>query len=275
MSNLYSASNQWAVRPRDQRFWGLKDLLERVAHNRESSQEKDVAVKDLRVLTDDGQVKLVGPQGNPATLQHYAFDGLSRLVGAPADFLRKLSLEAVEKVIRERMDDLEERDAVWKLLVQKNGDLALRGINGKAYGRIWDEDIVKVLLKAEENGWIVPPARPSPVAMDDPRIRPATEADILPNQGDFALSIKVGDLIGPAGVYASDRDMFVFMVDPKRVIDDGGKGLRRGFFIENSEVGKPVAATMTAFGWEHVCGNHIVWGASLVKSVRVIHRKNA
>jgi hypothetical protein len=29
--------------------------------------------------------------------------------------------------------------------------------------------------------------------------------DILSNQGNFGLSVKVGDMIAPAGVYAGDR----------------------------------------------------------------------
>ena len=42
----------------------------------------------------------------------------------------------------------------------------------------------------------------------------------------------------PSGLYASDHDMFAFLVAPDRVISDGGGGsLMRGIFVRNSEVG--------------------------------------
>ena len=52
-------------------------------------------------------------------------------------------------------------------------------------------------------------------------IRIATEADVLRGAG-FGLSIRVGDKIAPAGLYASDHDMFVFMVNNDKRI--GFKG---------------------------------------------------
>ena len=118
---------------------------------------------------------------------------------------------------------------------------------------------------------MVPPARP---AKDDPRARKATQADILPNQGDFGLSVRIGDLIAPAGVYAGDRDMFVFLVNPDRIIDDGGKGLMRGVFVWNSEVGAGAFKVRT-FLMENCCSNHICWNTSAVKDLRIIHRKGS
>ena len=45
-------------------------------------------------------------------------------------------------------------------------------------------------------------------------------------------------MIAPAGIYASDHDMFAFLVNEEYRIDDGSDGgLARGFFVQNSEVG--------------------------------------
>src|SRR4051794_1680780 len=116
---------------------------------------------------------------------------------------------------------------------------------------------------------MVPPARPF---RDDPRARPATPADIVPGQDAFGLAVKVGDIIAPAGCYASDRDAFIFMVNPERVIDvDGSGGLMRGFFLYNSEVGAG-AFRVQAFYLEAVCSNHICWGAKGLHTFRLVHK---
>ena len=66
--------------------------------------------------------------------------------------------------------------------------------------------------------------------------------------------------------------MFVFMVHPERIIDlNGSGGLMRGFFLWNSEVGAGAFKIQT-FLLEAVCGNHIVWGASDVKTYRKVHK---
>src|SRR5262249_14657079 len=86
-------------------------------------------------------------------------------------------------------------------------------------------------------------------------------------------SVKIGDLIAPAGVYCGDRDLFVFLVHPERIIDDGNQGLMRGVFLWNSEVGAG-AFKVRSFYLENICGNHIVWGASDVREIKVRHRGN-
>jgi hypothetical protein len=69
--------------------------------------------------------------------------------------------------------------------------------------------------------------------------------------------------------------MFAFMINEDKRIDDGSDGgLSRGFFVENSEVGAS-ALNLTMFYYRHVCGNHIVWGASKVTKVRIVHRGRA
>jgi len=81
---------------------------------------------------------------------------------------------------------------------------------------------------------------------------------------EFQQSLKVGDKIAPAGLYGSDHDMFAFMVLENRRIEDGTEGgLSRGAFFSNSEVGGG-AFRIKSFYYRHVCGNHIVWGNTLI-----------
>ncbi len=78
------------------------------------------------------------------------------------------------------------------------------------------------------------------------------------------------DLIAPAGVYASDRDMFLFLVDDDHRLENpiGGTPLARGFFVWNSEVGDKTFG-LTTFLYDAICGNHIVWGAQNVKEIKL------
>jgi len=156
------------------------------------------------------------------------------------------------------------------LLQHKGKDVELRAVTGTQYSRIWDLEVVRAIKPALSAGWRVPPARP---AVDDSRARPATKDDLL-EQGDFWGSIKEGDMIAPAGVYRGDRDSFIFLVKPSRVIDDGNGGLMRGVFISNSEVGRCSFRVMT-FLLQNVCSNRIVWGASDVQELKLVHKGRA
>jgi len=127
--------------------------------------------------------------------------------------------------------------------------LLLRALTSEQYKRIWNWEVVERLLPLQERGWRVPQARPA--FPDQPGARPATEADILDDAG-FGLSVKVGDMIAPAGLYASAHDMFAFLINEQKRIKDGTEeGLSRGIFFENSEVGDK-ALRCTTFLYRHV-----------------------
>jgi hypothetical protein len=113
-----------------------------------------------------------------------------------------------------------------------------------SYGRIWDVDILSSLMEGVEGtGWHVPKAR---------------------DQNESENS----------GLYASDRDMFVFMVNDEKPVEVGNACLGRGFFCWNSETGSATFGLMT-FLYNYVCGNHIVWGAEDIQELRIIHRTHA
>lgn len=77
-----------------------------------------------------------------------------------------------------------------------------------------------------------------------------------------------------AGLYSSDRDIFMFFVNENYPVEVKGERLSRGFFVWNSEVGKS-SFGLTTFLYRYVCGNHIVWGAQEVKEIRIRHSQNA
>lgn len=274
-SNLYAASRQWSERPDDERFWTLADMLAATRAHRDSAYEGIVPVNSLSVRVDpqdSNELQVFRDANKPARFTHWAFGQISQRIGAPAEYLRKLPADLAVTNLNYGLKTLGSDGA--NLLIHKNGGNVLRSINSDKYARIWNCDALNRLVGFEQHGWRVPPARPA--RANQSGSRPATEKDVLEMRtGNGGLSINVGDMIAPAGLYASDHDMFVFMVNEKNRINDGSDGgLSRGFFLTNSEVGG-CALKLTTFLYRHVCGNHIVWSASEVQQIKIVHRGQA
>lgn len=274
-NNLYTASNQWASRPADERFWLIEDALQATRAHANSATEREVDFGSARLEeTTDGNLglNLSGDSSHQtATMTHWAFSQLARCAGAPAEYLRKLPAELAAQCLEAGLDSFfsSRKDMTRQILLQSDPGV-IRSITSDIYTRFWNHQVFQRLADMDVEGWRVPPARPSDC--DDPMARPATEADLLCSRTQGGgLSVKLGDMIAPAGIYASDHDMFAFMVNESYRINDGSDGgLSRGFFIQNSEVGAG-ALKCTLFGYRHVCGNHIVWGAENVLEISVRH----
>jgi len=261
---LFKAMNQWMTRPTDERFWTLGDAHDQCKAYADKSSVVNLPYSQLRVEARPDGMTLVDRQGlPPAEISHYAFGQLCQRANPspPAGFLRQLPSTLAAQNLNYGLKSRGEDDNANLLLQQVNGGHLLRASMSDMYSRLWNFKIFDRLLELP-SGWRVPPARPG---VADPRARPATAEDIL--QGSGMLSIQVGDMIAPSGIYASDHDMFVFMVNEDRQIEEG---LSRGFFLWNSEVGD-TSFGFCSFLYNHVCGNHIVWGASGVVEVRVRH----
>src|SRR5262249_43922996 len=78
----------------------------------------------------------------------------------------------------------------------------------------------------------------------------------------------------PSGAYLGDRDMFVFVVDGNRSLEDPTActqaGLFRGFSLRNSDVGA-AALTLDVFLYRAVCANHLIGGFQHVAGFRRRH----
>lgn len=273
--NLMTASAQWANRPADERFETPEAMLQALRQRRERSVTATVTFGALSVEPNGGNSLYVrGANGGRASMTNWAFGQLCARIGAPADHYASLPAAIIAPVVNHLIGQAEDRGKESAVLFQRNDDASLtaRAFTGTGYGRFWDEQIASRLIDLQGLGWRVPPARPA--FEGQPGTRPATEADVLANRdGGGGLSINVGDMIAPAGLYAGDRDLFAFMVNEQARIEDGTDGgLSRGFFIQNSEVGS-ASLKVTAFLYRHVCGNHIVWGAESVRRLAIRHSK--
>jgi hypothetical protein len=285
--DLFTASNQWSSRPADERFSSLEDLRAATLSYRQNSGEKLADLRTFRTEANQGEVMLVGKANIPTRLSYTAFGQLSTRVGAPAGYLRTqpaslaaqnlnwgLANRLEREDIKAKINGEEPQSVLANVLAHKsNGDFLVRALTGKDYQRIWHHEVVDRIIPLSAEGWVVPPARPA--FENQPGSRLATEQDVIAwqNGGVSGLSIKVGDLIAPAGLYFGQGtpELFVFMVNPQARIKDGtDDGLSRGFFVTNSEVGD-ASFSVTTFLLRHVCGNHIVWGAKSVKALRLRH----
>lgn len=261
MSTLTMANQQWSTRPADQRFASLEDLHSAVSRYREMSREAKgmqlnglraaVAIQDghsVRKLlpgedTTQAEPVLVGQTGTQSQFTHYSFGQVARRIGAPAQYLRELPAPLAVANLNYGLSTLSD-DETGNLMFAQNGSLRLRSALTDSYRRIWNSDITSRLLTLTRQQ---PEWQPAPAAFD-----------------------------GSRGLYASDADMFAFLVDnDRRIFEQGpGGGLGRGFFVWNSEVGDRSFGIMTFF-YEYVCGNHRVWGAEGVQELRIRHVGNA
>lgn len=252
MAELMQASKQWATRPDDQRFLTLSDLKDSVAKRRSESWTVEHSIPKMFVVADEPNNDIFLSVNNPVTgdrsqleLNNWSFNQLSQYAGAPASYLRKLPamLSAINLQYGIERMPMRENGLV---LAQTNGSNVLRAITSTNYGRIWDLDVVDAVERVNVNGnWKVPSAS---YATNNPK-RATT-------------------------LYASDRDVFIFLVDDSHPIEVNGETLFRGFMTWNSEVGSAVFG-LTTFLYRYVCDNRIIWGATDVRELRIRHTGGA
>lgn len=246
--NLMQASRQWASRPQDQRFQTLQDLFNAVNGRRIRSRSADISLNSITAGVHENGNDIVLNHGIKSVLPtHWSFGQLSGVIHAPADYLRRLPAPlAVENInhgiTKAEKDNLKFMSVVSDDPAQMN---TLQAVTSTTYGRVWDADVVKCAMTIMEktgNKFHNPPA-------------------YSPTTGK----------VEPSGLYASDRDCFIFMIDGGSILESGPRAqLNRGFFMWNSEVGARTVGIMT-FLFNIVCGNHIVWDAQDIKELRIRH----
>ena len=245
MAQSLKAHTQWANRPADERFGSMGSMLEFAKKKRAHATQAIRPWNKLRVDHDGENVFLkIGSKQIPFT--HWSFHQLCARSNAPHNWISRVPAKLAAANLRHALKQNADERELKMLFTRMKGDLQLRGISGPNYTRIWDYQVVERLIDLAGNGWDVPPAY-------DP--------------AKFGVNLKKGN----AGLYCGDRDMFAFLVNEDRRIDDGSEhGLARGFFLSNSEVGYG-AWKLTTFLYQFVCGNHIVWGMKDAATFSVPH----
>ena len=256
-NTLMQANAQWSSRPADQRFLSLTSMMSHFAERRQRSRGVVAPSKILEFYPDEDNKGLFvkGGAGVGYAPSHWAFGQLATLAESPAGYLRTLPSPIVADCLNYKLRHVRPTEDVG-LLLYKNGSSELLAATGPNYGRIWNEDVCKALCERFGDGitgdWKVP--------------------------GEFGQRVAI--TTENTTLYASDRDMFVFLADeehriavPNRRNGEAGS-LARGFFVWNSEVGKSTLGIGT-FLFDYVCCNRIVWGAESYQEIRIRHTASA
>lgn len=269
---IMKAHAQWANRPPEERFWDLPELANHLKTVRARAAESTTALADLRVEANGDDLVVYGRQGIPAHVSHYAFGQMCQRAKAPAGYLRSLPPTLAAQNVNHGLKRLgnAEPDTKARLLIHRGADgLELRAATSMSYARVWNAELVERVMEVLPHGWTAPPARP--VGMGGERTRKATAADVSRLSQHLGLAVKEGDTIAPAGLYASDKDLFLFLINENDAISDGTPHpLFRGMILWNSEVGDMSLGGM-AFLLKGVCGNHIIHDASNVMEFNFRH----
>lgn len=246
-ANLYDAFRQWAYRPADERFPSLDAMYEFARFHKDHALEQQRSLSSLVLSAYDAEGISVNGTSEPAALSHWSFGQLATLARAPASYLRSLPAELARDCLSYGLKQSEESCKVLVRGVNSGNGSDVRtaaAFTGPNYGRIWDADVIaNIRGAASGTAWHTPPARRHQDSEN-------------------------------AGLYSSDHDMFVFMINEEKPVKIGNAELSRGFFCWNSETGA-ASFGLTTFLYNWVCSNHIVWQAEDVKELKIIHRVHA
>jgi len=264
--NIGRVSSEWFSRPDDERFLSLPDLYDRVRARAEAATTRIVESRAVRVHArqdDPERLSLIVPdRDEPLAPTNWSFGQLCSLVGAPASYLR--NLPAALAGINMQHGLIAHRAEQVKLLETRDGRAELRAVTGPDYGRIWDHELVAAVMKIAGNGtgdtrWKVPGVLDWSTMHYNPHVDVSNETTTL---------------------YASDRDVFLFLVDDTHPIEAGKLPngdpdlFFRGFYCWNSEVGSKALGIAT-FYLRAVCMNRNLWGVENFEEINIRHSKFA
>lgn len=285
MTELLDAHRQWATRPYDQRYTSLYDMLEAATLCRNNSEEITVKIDDIKLIgaKDDSNTLTLAPTKKGSVpfgeFTNFSFGQVAQLGDAQPTAMYKrpapMVADWINYGLKSRAIDIRDRarakasaadvdlatgdikDTV-KILTRRHFNGAedntqeLAAITGPGYGRVWDVDLIKRLTKIAGDGvsgdWRVP--------------------------GEFGKAVTVTK--DNTTLYRSDRDLFVFLANEKDRVPAkrrGDKGLARGFFLWQSEVGGKTIG-YKRFLFDYACSNRIVWGASEIKGKTMRHTQS-
>jgi len=198
----------------------------------------------------------------PVAPTHWSFGQLASLVGAPAAYLRQLPAPLAGINLQYGLTS--NRAEQIKTLETRDGRVELRAATGPDYGRIFDYELVEAVQRIAGNGtgdtrWKIPGVLNWATNIYNPHAEVTKQSTTL---------------------YASDRDVFLFLVDDLNPIEAGRLPngdpdlFFRGFYCWNSEVGSKTLG-IASFYLRAVCQNRNIWGAENFEEITIRHSKFA
>ena len=200
-------SSEWFNRPDDERYLSLDDLWASVKGRSERSRSRIVETAEIRVEAsrDNAErMQLILPRAQePVAPTHWAFGQLASIVGAPASYLRQLPAPLAAINLQYGLSS--HRAEQVKTFETEDGRTELRAVTGPDYGRIHDHELVEAVQRIAGNGtgdtrWKVPGVLDWSTGVYNPDVEISRDTTTL---------------------YASDRDVFLFLVDDHNPIEAG------------------------------------------------------
>src|SRR6201982_2763643 len=243
-------SSEWFSRPDDERYLSLSELFGAVSGRAERSRTRTAETAAIRVEArrdDAARLALIVPGSDvPLAPTHWSFGQLATMVGAPSAYLRQLPAPLAAINLQFRLTS--HRGELVKTLEVEDGRVELRAVTAPDYGRIFDHELVSAVQRIAGNGtgdtrWKIPGVLDWSTGVYNPVV-------------DITKSTTT--------LYASDRDVFLFLVDDLNPIEagrlpDGSPDLYfRGFYCWNSEGGAKTLG-IASFFLSPVCQNRNLW----------------
>lgn len=258
-------SAQWASRAPEERFLTLTALHAQVSQWADESHAENVNLADIKVRAST-EAKGIIIEHNGAKIEqqtHYAVQDIARAAGAPSQYIMRLppALAALNLQYGLASAEVQEKALYVR---ETGGNRLLRGITGQRYGRILDRDVAAAVMKVAGNGngdtrWKVPGMIDWGAMKHNPNVDVTSQNTTL---------------------YASDRDVFIFLVDDRNPIEigklaDGNPDMVfRGFYVWNSEVGDKTFGLATMY-LRGVCMNRNLWGVEGFSQTTFAHYAGA
>jgi hypothetical protein len=259
-------SSEWFSRPDDERYLSLSELYGAVRSRADRATARTVESRAVRVEASRDNAErlalIVPGRDAPVAPTHWSFGQLCSLVGAPSGYLRDLPAPLAGINLQHGL--LTHRGELVKTLEAEDGRVELRAVTGPDYGRIWDHELVSAVMKIAGDGtgdtrWKVPGVLNWATMHHNPFVDITKDTTTL---------------------YASDRDVFLFLVDDTHPIEagrlpNGDPDLYfRGFYCWNSEVGSKTLG-IASFYLRAVCMNRNLWGVEDFQEINIRHSKFA
>ena len=270
-----AVSSNWFSRPDDQKFLTLDDML---AYKKIDAQRMTSRTVDTHKIKIIGEFDEVNPSRGDIRVEYvddnyrehnntptnWSFGQLSQLAGAPSGYLRDLPAPIAADCLQWGLKYNRGKELIKVYGNQTDGG-ELRAATGPDYGRIYDWEIlepIKQLVDASGGRWKVPGMMTGSrdgMAVYDPEIPVSMATTTL---------------------FASDRDVFVFLVDDRNPIEVGKLAngepdlMFRGFYAWNSETGSKTAG-IAAMYLRGVCMNRNLWGVENFSEIKIRHTKFA
>lgn len=268
-----TVSQQWANRPDDQKFLSLGELRAQVSQWADESYVQAVKPAEMVAVHDASDPLALSVMVGDAKVSptNFAFKQICSMAKAPADYLATLPGPLAAVNLNYGLTKVEQKEVGAYLRLPadqaEQESRLVRGVTSMRYGRIFDRDVVDAVMKIAGNGtgdthWKVP--------------------------GTIDWGSRFGVVYNPnvditketTTLYASDRDVFLFLVDdlhPIKVgkLKNGDDDLMfRGFYVWNSEVGQRSFGIATMY-LRGVCQNRNLWGVEGFNELTFKHTSGA